>query len=100
VKDFNAELHILNTGKQDVFDADIVFESGQMQERTMALKPTFHFLNNEDPDEGIMDFADKNQIDLLVVLPKHHGFIGNLFHKSHTKQLVLHSHVPVMAIHQ
>jgi len=34
------------------------------------------------------------------VLPKRHGLLDKLIHKSHTKQLVLHSHVPVMAFHQ
>jgi nucleotide-binding universal stress UspA family protein len=100
VHDFNAELHILNTGKTAVFDSDIVFESGLMQEMTMTLKPKFHFINNENTDEGIMDFADKNKIDLLIVLPRRHNLLGSIFHKSHTKQLVLHSHVPVMSIHQ
>jgi nucleotide-binding universal stress UspA family protein len=100
VNDFNAELHILNTGKTEVFDADIVFESGLMQEMAMALKPTFHFISNENTDEGIMDFAEKNQIDLLIVLPRRHNLLSSIFHKSHTKQLVLHSHVPVMALHQ
>jgi nucleotide-binding universal stress UspA family protein len=100
VHDFNAELHILNTGKTAVFDADIVFESGLMQEMTLALNPKFHFINNEDTDAGIIDFVEKNQIDLLIVLPKRHNLIESLFHKSHSKNLVLHSHVPVMALHQ
>ncbi len=100
VNDFNAELHILNTGKSEVFDADVVFESGLMQEMTMALKPKFHFINNDDTDAGIIDFVDKNNIDLLIVLPRRHNLIESLFHKSHTKKLVLHSHVPVMALHQ
>lgn len=99
VNDFNAELHIINTGKKEIFDADIVFESGLMQEMTLALKPTFHFIDNENTDEGIMDFAEKNEIDLLVVLPHRYNLLESIFHKSHTKQLVLHSHVPVMAIH-
>jgi nucleotide-binding universal stress UspA family protein len=100
VHDFNAELHILNTGNKEVFDADLVFESGLMQEMTMSLNPQFHFINNENTDEGIMDFAEKNQIDLLIVLPRRYNFLSSIFHKSHTKQLVLHSHVPVMALHQ
>ena len=100
VHDFNAELHILNTGDKEVFDADIVFESGMMQEMTMALNPKFHFISNKNIDEGIIDFVDKNQIDLLIVLPKRHNLIEGLFHKSHSKNLVLHSHVPVMALHQ
>lgn len=100
VKDFNAELHILNTGKKAVFDADIVFETGLIQEMTMSLNPQFHFIDNSNIDEGIMDFAEKNQIDLLIVLPGRHNLLSSIFHRSHTKQLVLHSHIPVMSLHK
>lgn len=99
VSDFNAELHILNTGQKEVFSDDIVFESGLMQEMAMTLKPKFHFIANDNTEEGIINFVDKNNIDLLIVLPKRHSFLKKLVHKSHSKQLVLHSHAPVMAIH-
>ena len=100
VTDFKAELHILNTGKKEVFDADIVFESALIKEMTMTLKPKFHFISNENTDKGIMDFAEKNQIDLLIMLPGRHNLLSSIFHKSHTKQLVLHSHIPVITLHQ
>jgi nucleotide-binding universal stress UspA family protein len=99
VNDFHAELHVLNTGKKEVFKPELVFESGLLQEMLGALKPEYHFIASDNTDEGIMDFAEKNQIDLLVVLPKRHGLLEKLLAKSHSKQLVLHSHVPVMALH-
>lgn len=100
VNDLNAELHILNTGKKNVYNPDIVFESGLLQEMMTSLKPSFHFTSNPDIDEGIIDFSERNHIDLLLVLPKRHGFIESITHRSHSKELVLHSHVPVMAFHQ
>lgn len=100
VTDFNAELHVLNTDKKNVFNPDVVIESGLLEEMLVPIKPNYHFISNGNRDEGIMDFAEKNHIDLLVALPKRHGLIDKLIHKSHTKQLVLHSHVPVMALHQ
>ena len=100
VNDFNAELHVLNTGKKEVFNPEIVFESGVLEEMLAPVKPNYHFITNQNTDEGIMDFAEKNHIDLLVVLPKRHGLPDKLIHKSHTKQLVLYSHVPIMALHQ
>ena len=99
VKDFNAQLHVLNTGKEGVFNPELVFESGVLREMFSELNPRLHFIANDDTDEGIIDFAEKNQIDLLVVLPKRHNFLEKFIHKSHSKQLVLHSHVPVMALH-
>jgi nucleotide-binding universal stress UspA family protein len=100
ISDFHAELHIINTGVQKTFDADIVFESGLLQEMLGTVKPNYHFITASDTDEGIIKFADENDIDLLIVLPKRHSLLDKLLWKSSTKQLVLHSHVPVMALHQ
>lgn len=99
MNDFGASLHILNTGKQRDFDPDIVFESGLMNEMLGPVTPKYHFITSENIDEGIIDFAETNNIDLLIVLPKRHTLLDKLLHKSLTTQLVLHSHVPVMAFH-
>ncbi|MDN3654227.1 universal stress protein [Ferruginibacter paludis] len=99
VNDFHCELHVLNTGKQEVYNSDTVFESGMLREMLKGLHPVFHFITNENTDQGILDFADQNNIDLLMVLPKRHSLIDKIIHRSHTKQWVLHSHVPVMALH-
>jgi hypothetical protein len=99
MKDFNATLHILNTGKQRDFDTDIVFESGLLNEMLGPVTPKYHFITSENIDKGIIDFAEKNNIELLIVLPKRHGLLEKILHKSLTKQLVLHSHVPLMALH-
>jgi nucleotide-binding universal stress UspA family protein len=100
VKDFNAKLHILNTAKLNSFEPEVVFQSGMLQEMLESLQPSYHFIASEEMEEGILHFANENQIDLLIVLPKRHGLIEKLIHRSHTKQLVLHSHVPVMALHE
>lgn len=100
VRDFNAELHVLNTGRSKEFRPETVFESGLLQEMIGSLNPQYHFITNDDTDEGIIEFVDNNHIDLLIVLPKRHQLIEKLTRRSHTKGLVLHSHVPVMALHQ
>ncbi|MEP7375717.1 MAG: universal stress protein [Chitinophagaceae bacterium] len=99
INDFHAELHVLNIGKKEAFKPELVFESGLLQEMLVAVKPEYHFITGNNTDEGIMDFAESNHIDLLIVLPKRHGLLEKLILKSHSKQLVLHSHVPVMALH-
>jgi nucleotide-binding universal stress UspA family protein len=99
VKDFGAVLHVLNTGKRTEFDPEVVFESGLLQEMIVDLKPEYHFITHDDVDKGILDFVDQNHIDLLIVLPKRRQLLEKLIHRSHTRQFVLHSHVPVMALH-
>lgn len=96
---FQAELHIVNTGKKGDFNERMLSESALLQKMFVDLKPEYHFLTSKDIDQGVIDFCEANEIDLLLILPKRHSFLEKLIFKSHTKQLVLHSHVPVMALH-
>jgi nucleotide-binding universal stress UspA family protein len=100
VNNFKAELHVLNTGGNSVYNSDVVFQSGLIQEMFFDLKPIYHFINNNNIDEGTMEFAETNSIDLLIVLPKQHSLIERILFKSHVRQFVLHSHIPVMALHE
>lgn len=99
INDTHAKLHVLNTGKQNAFSPELIFQSGLLQEMLIDLTPDYHFISSENVEEGIISFAEKNQIDLLIVIPKQHRMFYQITHKSHTKQLVLHSHIPVMALH-
>jgi nucleotide-binding universal stress UspA family protein len=98
-KDFNAELHFIHTGKNDRFNAEVVFESVELNDKLEDPDAKFHFITERDTDEGIIRFAESNDIGLLIIFPKRHSFIEKIIHKSHTKNLVLHSPVPVMAMH-
>jgi nucleotide-binding universal stress UspA family protein len=70
-----------------------------LQEILAPLKPQYHLITGENIDESIISFVEKNNIDLLITLPKKRGLLEKLAHKSISKQLVLHTHVPVMAMH-
>ena len=63
------------------------------------LHPFYRFLDYDDIENGLEEFAETNKLDLLITVPKRHNIIDKLFHKSHSKNLVLHTHVPVMAMH-
>ena len=99
VHDFNATLYVLNTGNQISFDSGIMDEFAVLKKMLTGLDPVYEFIAGENIDEGILDYAEKNNIGLLLVLPKRRNLLDNIFHKSHTKNMVLHSHVPVMVLH-
>lgn len=98
--DLKAELHVLNIGKPNVYDTELLPGSEALTRLRGNAKPKFHFITGENTGSGIVEFADKIHIDLLVVLPHEHGFIHEILHSNHTKYFVLHSHVPVLALHQ
>jgi nucleotide-binding universal stress UspA family protein len=103
VKEFHAQLHVLHASSEadGALTAETVEESGWLQEILGGLNPEYHFIKGtEDIEQSINDFAEKNNLDLLIVIPKKHNLISKIFNHSHAKRLVLHAHVPVMAIHE
>jgi hypothetical protein len=101
VNQFNAELYILhiNPDGENGYTAEKTIESRSVQNMLDDLHPFYRFLDYDDIENGLEEFAETNNLDLLITVPKTHNIIDKLFHKSHSKKLVLHTHMPVMAIH-
>lgn len=101
VKEFGAELHVLNVDHENKhFKPETPEESLMLHTLLQGLEPNYHFINNPDIEDGINEFVEKNNIDLLITIPKKHKLLEGLFKKSNTKQLIIQSHVPVMCVHE
>jgi len=101
VREFGAELHVLNVDHENRhFKPKTPEESLMLHTLLNDLNPNYHFINNPSVEEGINQFTEKNNIDLLITIPKKHGLLDSLFKHDSTKELVTHSHVPVMCVHE
>ena len=98
-KDFNASIHILNSAGRRGQKSKIIEEASALVDELSPLPHEFHFISNEDDDKGIIDFTEKNNMDLLIVLPKKHTLFDKWTHASITQKIVLRLRVPVMALH-
>lgn len=98
---FGAELHVLNVDHRDKhFKPDTPEQSALLHTLLEEAKPVYHFIDHADIEDGINEFAEKNNLDLIITIPKKHKLLEGLFKPSSTKQLVFQSHVPVMCIHE
>lgn len=101
VNEFGAELHVLNVDHHNKhFTAEVPQQSALLHTMLEDVKPEYHFIDNKDIEDGINDFAEHNNLDLIITIPKKHKLLEGLFRPSSVKQLVLHSHVPVMCVHE
>ena len=101
VKTFHASLHILNVDyKEKHFTGDLSAELTELNEMLEHLQPHYNYINSKFVEEGINAFSDANSIDLLLTVPKKHNFWENIFRKSQSSELVLHSHLPIVAVHK
>lgn len=96
--DFSADIHILNAAKEDEFEGNFVLLSTRLQKMLAPNVVNFHFVAGEHINENIIDYVEKSNIDLLIVMPKHRNLWEKLVGRSHTKQMVLHSLIPVLSL--
>jgi hypothetical protein len=100
VEAFRCELHIINvSNNQQQTRPDSLDESALLETVFSELNPTFHYIENADVEDGLNIFATRNQLDILLTIPKKHSLLEGLFKKSSTKQLLAGSQIPVMCIH-
>lgn len=101
VKEFGAELHVLNVDyKNSHFKPDTPQESVLLHTMLEDLNPKYDFIEEANIEVGIEKFAEKNDLDLIITIPKKHKLLDGLFRKSHTKDLIFHSHLPIMCVHE
>jgi hypothetical protein len=101
VKQFNAELHVLNVDyKEKRFRPETPEQSFMLHNLLEEVKPQYHFINKIDIEDGINEFAETNNLDLVIAIPKKHKLLEGIFKPSSTRQLIFQSHIPVMCVHE
>jgi len=98
---FTANLHIVNVDSDHyvALTEEYLSERSKMQKMFAEFNPEFYFIGMNDFYEAIEQFSRDKQIDLIIIIPKNHSFINNLFSSSHTKKLAFNTSVPLLAAH-
>jgi nucleotide-binding universal stress UspA family protein len=101
VKQLNAELHVLHVETEErKSPGPEIEETAILGTAIKELDPKFHFIKHDNVEEGIEEFSEENNLDLIIVVPKKHNFAERLFSKSAAKKIMRESHIPVMSVHE
>ena len=102
LKTFKPNLHIINVDSEHyvALTEEYQRERSKLVEIFSEFNPEFYFLGWYDVDEAIHQFATDKKIDLVIAIPREHSLIEKMFKPSHTKKLVYHSAIPVLAAHE
>lgn len=102
VRAFKAKLFVLHVHKdvKKPYQQPVIDGTSDLQEMLADLHPSYHFFDRADVAEAILEYTEKNNIELLIVLPKKRNLLESLFHKSKSKELAKEALVPLMAFHE
>jgi nucleotide-binding universal stress UspA family protein len=100
VRKLDAKLLILNVGRfgGEQFEADTITGETLLHKKMDSMEPEYHYISHNDVAKGIMQFAGKHHIQLVITVPERYGFFESLFHRSLTKKLAFHTHIPLLLL--
>jgi nucleotide-binding universal stress UspA family protein len=92
-----ARLIILNVDHDGAhFNPDTIKEMKYLHQLWDEQQPEYHYTDHEDRAKGIMEFAGQQRAELVITVPKQYGFFESIFHRSMTKKLAYHTHLPLL----
>ncbi len=53
---------------------------------------------NDNVYDGIIEYLDKHQPDILVIIPRDHNFFEKIFNEQITKKMVNHTEIPLLVL--
>lgn len=101
-KFFKSHVHVLNVfpESQAVPTLGEIAESFRLIHSLKYVHHTFFYRENTNVIDGINDFVEKHDIDLVVMIARNHSVISRLFREPHTKAMAFHSKVPLLTLHE
>lgn len=98
---FQAELFVLNVDYENRhFKPETPEQSVKLHYLLRDLKPQYFFIENDNVEEGISRFGEKNGLDLIITIPKKQTLLNSLFQKSHSAELAIHATIPIVSVHE
>jgi nucleotide-binding universal stress UspA family protein len=95
---FNIEVDLEESNAK--YPASMMGEGFAVHTLLEEFQPEYHFTKNKDYVDGVNEFADSHQVDMIISIPKRKGFFEKLFIKSTTKKLAFHTHLPLLVVHK
>ncbi|MGW9685198.1 universal stress protein [Flagellimonas sp. 2504JD1-5] len=97
---FNSRVHVLTIYKESVYAEESVVESTEnlLEYYLEHFYEEHAFTKNQDVEQGILDYINKKNIDLLAILPRNHARMSTPSEGRLTKLLTLHAEIPVLTL--
>lgn len=97
-----AKIEIFHISQKD--DVHHIIENAQERIKLLDaladVKHSYVWVNEEDVLEGIIDFVENREVDVLAIYPRHHSIWDSLIHGSITKKVLLNSNIPILTMHE
>jgi nucleotide-binding universal stress UspA family protein len=99
---FNSHVYVINViGEPEPVHSPTTLVSDllKLDHSLAGVEHTFHHLKSDEVVEGINEFVTERKMDMVVMIPRKHTLLRNIFNEPNTKKMAFHSKVPLLALH-
>lgn len=97
-KVFNAKITIVNVKNKELPSTEQAIGGVILEGELEGTEHVYYFPENENLVDGINEFIERYNGDIVATIPHHYNFIETLFHKSVSKTIAFHTHLPILCI--
>ena len=72
----------------------------KLEHNMEGIDHSYHYTENEDVVEGIRQFIEKHNIDMMVMLARKHSLFHRMIHQSQTRKMAFHALVPLLTLQE
>lgn len=98
---YKADLHFVHVQEEN--DGEMAIETQLFdtlfKEKFPDISINFSQVPGNSVMEGLLTYARENRIDMLIFVSKHRNFWEKIIHKSATREMALHSKLPMLIFH-
>ena len=97
---FKAQIFVLNVVHEleTVPSVSKAIEGIKLNHLFKDIEHSFHSIQNEDIIDGINDFVNEKEIDLVMMIPRMHTLLRSIFSEPNTKRMAFHTKVPLLTL--
>lgn len=95
----SASLEVVRVCKQGENISGSINEMQQVKDFD-HIPHSFSAIEDDNVENGLVHFVERNHIDLLMVVHRHHGFFQRVFTRSHTDKLAYAVKIPLLVLHE
>ncbi|GIV27918.1 MAG: hypothetical protein KatS3mg027_1732 [Bacteroidia bacterium] len=101
VQYLGAELEVVSVvGSEKDIDVKFAEDYLYFEQKMEGIPHQHFFVTHNKASEGILEYIKVRKCDWLIISPLKHTLFERLFKESVTKEIVFHSPVPVLTIHE
>jgi len=100
VKDLGVKLQVVNIdhNESEHFNPDSIIEQYKLHELFEGSDTEFHYIDDKDLINGILDFAIEHNAGLLIMIGRNYHFFEKLFHRSASKRMIELTKIPLLLL--